>query len=64
MNYMKIHPGIRIDKIDAEGFPGLLFVLATALIVLSIPALRVFFLASLSLGIVGSVLLHYYHRWF
>ena len=64
MNCMITHPGIRIDKINPEGFPGLLFVLATAVLVLSIPALQLFFLASLSLGIVGSVLLHYYRRWF
>lgn len=61
---MQIHPGIRIDKINASGFPGLLFVLATVVTFMSIPVVRLFFLVSLTLGIVGAIMLHYYHRWF
>ena len=60
---MNLHPGIRIDKISpSEGIPGFLFVAATAAICLTIPAIRVFLLASLALGLVGAVILSYLRR--
>lgn len=51
------HPGIRIDQIPAAGFPGLLFVAGTVLLCLTIPAVRVFFLGSLTLGLIGAAIL-------
>lgn len=56
------HPGIRIDQIPAAGFPGLLFVVGTILLCLSIPAVRLFFLGSLTLGLIGAALLTHWRR--
>jgi len=63
----EFHRGIRIDSIPVEGFPGFLFVVATALMFLgAIPATREFLLITGSAGIVGAALLYYWHnqtRW-
>ncbi len=59
---IQMHPGIRIDKIPAAGFPGLLFVVSTILLCLSVPAVQLFFLSSLTLGLIGAALLNYWRR--
>ena len=60
---MKMHSGIRIDKISpSEGVPGFLFVLGTVIICLAVPAIQVFFLASLTLGLTGAAFLSYLRR--
>ncbi len=64
---MEFHRGIRIDSIPVEGFPGLLFVLATVFMFLgAIPATREFLLISGGAGIIGAAVLYYWHnqtRW-
>jgi hypothetical protein len=56
---MKIHPGIRIDKIPVEGAGGLLWgavIMIRTLIY--VPDARWFFLASIPGGVVVAIALH------
>ena len=58
---MRIHPGIRIDRIPVEGWVGLLW--ATVILVRTIivvPDARWFFLASLPDGALVAAALHYW----
>jgi hypothetical protein len=58
---MKIHPGIRIDKIPVEGAVGLLWgavIMIRTLI--DVPDARWFFLASLPGGVAVAIALHYW----
>lgn len=60
------HQGIRIDKIPASGFAGLLFTVATIVVFMGIPEIRVFSLFSLAGGALTAAGLHYWHtqtRW-
>jgi len=63
---IEYHPGIRIDKIPVEGAMGFLFVVATLLIFLSIPAMRGFLLITGPFGLIGAGILYFWHnqtRW-
>lgn len=64
---MQNHPGIRIDRIPAEGPEGLLFAVAAVLIFLvGVPEVREFLLISLIGGIPTAGLLYLWHnqtRW-
>ena len=63
----EFHPGIRIDRITAQGFPGLLFALATMIIVIGgIPAARAFFALTGAIGLCFAAGLYWWHnqtRW-
>ena len=57
---MRIHPGIRIDRIPVEGWLGLLWgtvIMIRTLIV--IPDARWFFLASIPGGVLVAIALHF-----
>jgi hypothetical protein len=58
---MKIHPGIRIDRIPVEGWLGLLWggVIMIRTII-DVPDARWFFLASLPGGIAVAIALHFW----
>lgn len=63
---IEYHPGIRIDKIPVEGTAGFIFVAATLLIFLSIPAVRGFLLITGTFGVLGAGILYFWHnqtRW-
>lgn len=64
---IEFHPGIRIDKIPVDGFPGLIFVITTVfMFAAAIPAVREFLLITLIPGIIGAGLRYYWHnqtRW-
>jgi hypothetical protein len=56
------HPGIRIDKIPAKGWAGLVFALGVILLFLiGSPAVRWFFLLSIPPGILIGVALYLLH---
>jgi len=58
---MRIHPGVRIDKIPVEGWVGLLWgtvIMIRTLIVIS--DARWFFLASLPGGVLVAIALHFW----
>jgi len=58
---MRIHPGIRIDRIPVEGWLGLLW--GTVIMVrtlIEVSDARWFFLASISGGIGVAIALHYW----
>lgn len=60
------HQGIRIDKIPATGFAGLLFTVASLLLFMGIPEVRFFSIFSLVGGGLIAAGLHYWHtqtRW-
>ncbi len=60
---MKIHPGIRIDKIPVKGAGGLIFTLGIVVIFLiAVPAARWFLLISVSLGILVGLVLYLTRR--
>jgi hypothetical protein len=63
----EFHPGIRIDSISAQGFPGLLFAAATWLTFAGgIPAAREFMAITGALGLGFAGLLYWWHnqtRW-
>jgi hypothetical protein len=57
------HPGIRIDRIPAEGGGGLIFALGTALIfLLGFPALRPLAAAAVLGGVLLAPVLHRLYR--
>jgi hypothetical protein len=59
---MRVHPGIRINSIPAEGGGGLIFAAAIpALVLLALPGLLPLAVASVVGGTVGAYLLH---RWY
>jgi hypothetical protein len=59
---MQVHPGIRIDRIPADGLGGLIFALGMAAVVLvAIPALRPVALLCLIGGAVLAPVLHKYY---
>ena len=58
---MKIHPGIRIDKIPVEGWVGLLW--GTVIMIrtiIDVPDARWFFLASIPGGALVAFALHFW----
>ena len=60
---MKIHPGIRIDKIPVKGAGGLIFTLGIMVIVLvALPQARWFLLISVFLGILIGLVLYLTRR--
>jgi hypothetical protein len=62
----RFHQGIRIDKIPAAGFAGLLFTIAAAATFLSLPEVRGFLLVVVVAAVPTAILLHYWHtqtRW-
>ena len=60
---MRAHPGIRIDRIPAEGGGGLIFAAGmTAVVLLAMPALRPIAALALLGGIVCAPLLHRLYR--
>jgi len=60
---MQPHPGIRIDKIPAEGVGGFIFAAGmAAIVVLAIPAVRPLVVLAVLGGILlAPVLLHFRH---
>jgi hypothetical protein len=57
------HPGIRIDKIPAKGWAGLVFVLGVMLVfLLGSSQVRWFFFLSIPPGILIGVILYLVHR--
>ncbi len=65
--YVLKHPGIRIDKISVQDFPGLVFAAGVVtLFVAGLPQLRLAALVALAGGILLSGLLYFWHnqtRW-
>jgi hypothetical protein len=62
----RFHQGIRIDRIPAAGFAGLLFVVATAATFLRLPVVREFMLFVLVAAVPAAALLYYWRtqtRW-
>ena len=56
---MQVHPGIRINRIPAEGGGGLIFAAAVPVLVLvAMPGLLPLAAAALGGGVVGAWLLH------
>jgi hypothetical protein len=56
---MRVHPGIRINSIPAEGGGGLIFAAAIpVLVLLALPKLLPLAVASVVGGVVGAYLLH------
>jgi hypothetical protein len=61
---MNKHPGIRIDRIPVEGLGGFIFTTGVlAILLVGIPALRVFTLICLAGGAIGTVLLYLWHKY-
>ena len=65
-NVFTAHPGIRIDRIPASGFAGLLFTLASLLVFLAVPVVREFLLIGIVGGLPTAAVLYFWHnqtRW-
>jgi hypothetical protein len=60
---VKIHPGIRIDKIPVKGAGGLIFTVGmVVLFLIALPEARWFLLISASLGIIVGLVLYLTRR--
>lgn len=60
---MEVHPGIRIDRIPAQGVGGLIFAVGMAAVVLlAMPSLRPIALLAVLGGIVLAPILHRLYR--
>jgi hypothetical protein len=61
----KLHPGIRVDRIEVGGGAiGLIFVASTVYtFAIGIPALRMFLIGAIALGVITSILLALFHRY-
>ena len=60
---MEVHPGIRIDRIPAQGAGGLIFAVGMAAVVLfAMPSLRPIALVAVLGGIVLAPILHRLYR--
>jgi hypothetical protein len=60
---VKIHPGIRIDKIPVKGPGGLIFTVGmVVLFLIALPETRWFLLISVSLGIIVGLVLYLIRR--
>jgi hypothetical protein len=60
---MRLHPGIRIDKIPAKGVAGLIFTLAMlAILFVGVPACRWLLLFSVPVGLIIGAPLYLWHR--
>jgi len=58
---MKIHPGIRIDRIPVEGWVGLLWgSVIMVRTIIEVPDARWFFPASIAGGVVVAIALHFW----
>lgn len=60
---MKLHPGIRIDKIPVRSAAGLIFVITVlAIFLIGVPATRWFLILGIAGGIVTAAILHFWHN--
>lgn len=60
---MKLHPGIRIDKIKVKGGPGLVFAFTIlAIVLIGVPQSRLFLICSLAGGLIIAAALRFLRR--
>jgi hypothetical protein len=60
---MKLHPGIRIDRIPVKGGPGVIFAIGVLVILLvGVPETRLFLVGAFGLGILMAGILRLIRR--